>query len=243
MTTVEPIRRPGNSYRNLDIVFALVIAAAAIGFYKTYSAGITFSGKAVTTLINVHTALMVLWLLMLVGQAWLVRTKRLRLHRLVGRSSLVVVPLIIVATLIAAHENLNREPEGITVEVARLEMFTWGQLIGFGGAWALAMLYRRRTPIHVRFMVSTLFAIGSAIIARIFISWIPGFQTPNAAIAGNCAVLLLALLGLIALDWRRGIRCSPFWFVTIVIAMLHLGYWTFGRSDWWVAFVQWFAGG
>lgn len=77
---------------------------------------------------------MCVWLLILVGQASLIRTRRLRLHRLVGRSSFIIAPLIIATALLAAHEKLNRDPAGITVDVAALNMFAWGQVIGFGGA-------------------------------------------------------------------------------------------------------------
>lgn len=138
---------------------------------------------------------------------------------------------------------MNPTAAGITVEVARLEVYTWGQLLGFGLAWGLAILYRRNTPLHVRFMVSTIFAVGSAIVFRILMNWfgwVPGLDTLDGLAAANGAVLTLPLLALIAMDWRAGLKRSPYWVVTIVIGIMHLGYFTFTKTDGWYAFVEWF---
>lgn len=231
-------------YRNVYIYFALLIPAALLGFATSYFAGVTFSGLPVTLLIHVHAALMVLWLLMLIAQAWFIRTGRFRPHRWLGRSSYVVAPAILLTGLMATHETLTRKPAGISLVDARLEAFTWGQLLAFGLVWGLAILYRKRTPLHMRFMISTTFAVGSAIVFRIILNWfdwVPGLDLLDNIAAANWTVLTLPLLLLIALDWRAGLRRSPFWVVTIAIGIMHLGYFTFTKSDGWFAFVQWYA--
>ena len=43
------------------------------------------------------------------------------------------------------------------------------------------------------------------------------------------------------MDWRMGMKWSPFWVVTILIGIMHIGYWTYGRTSGWLAFCQWFA--
>jgi len=76
---------------------------------------------------------------------------------------------------------------------------------------------------------------------RIFFLWIPGFDTPDRAIVGNCVVISLLLLILIAADWRIGLKRSPYWVVTIVLSVIHLGYWTFAKTEGWYSFCQWYA--
>jgi len=249
MATIEAARGVRSPYRHLWIVLALLIPAALLGFAKSYFRGVTFSGLTVSTLIHVHAALMALWLLILIGQAWFIRTGRYKMHRWVGRSSFVIAPLIIVMTAVATHETLNRKPEITTLD-ARIEIYDLMQVIGFALAWALALVYRRRTPIHVRFMVSTVFAMGNAILFRIILNWfdwVPGFGKETVAeiesvAAANGAVLLIMLLALIANDWRLGIKRSPFWLVTITTLIIHIGFFTFTKSDWWMSLVQWYAG-
>ena len=241
---LQRVSRP--DFANTWIWFALLIPAVLLAFTSSYLVdGLTFSGKSVTPLIHIHTALMMMWVLMLIAQAWFIRTRRFAMHRIVGRSSFLVAPLIVVMGLIGAHETLNRAPDGISLVDAQIEVYTWGQLLGFGLAWALAIQYRRRTALHVRFIISTVFAFGSAIVFRIIMNWfawVPGMDSLDGLAAANGAVLLLGLLALIAIDWRHGLKCSPYWVMTIVIAVMHLGYFTFAKTDGWMAFVQWFAG-
>jgi hypothetical protein len=241
LATAEHPRGAGSPFRKPYIYFALLIPALALAFAKSYFASKTFSGKSLTVLVHVHTALMLLWLVMLIAQALFIRARRFRLHRWVGRSSYVIVPVIIVAAVVATHESLNRSAKGITAEVAQLEVTTWGQLLPFAITWGLAILYRRRTALHVRFMVSTAFAIGTAVVFRILLSWVPGLDNLDHVAAANWAVLTLLLLALIVADWRMGVKRSPYWVVTVLIALMHIGYWTFATTDGWFAFVQWFA--
>ncbi len=244
MTTVENSRGSGIPFRNVYIWFLLLIPAAVLAFAQSYSAGVTFSGKPLTASIHVHTALMVLWLLMLVAQPWFIRTKRFRAHRWVGRSSYVIAPAIILAALAVNHENMNRSAEGLgrgLTEAARVAVFGLGQILAFAVTWGLAILFRRRTPLHVRFMISTAFAVSTAILFRILNAWVPGFGSIERVAVGNWTLLSLLLLALIALDWRLGVKRSPFWVVTVLIGIMHVGYWTFAKTDGWLAFIQWFA--
>ncbi len=243
MATAESLRTSRSASRNLSIWLALLIPAALLAFAPTYFKGVTFSRLSVTALVHLHTALMALWVLMLIAQAWLIRTKRYAIHRWVGRSSFVVVPLIVVSTLMLTIESLDRRPEILPID-ARIEIYTWGQVIPFVLAWGLALWYRRRTPIHVRYMVSTIFAAGSAIVFRIILNWfqwVPGMENIENVAAANGSVLVLMLLGLIANDWRLGIRRSPFWLVTITTVIMTIGFFTFTKSEWWMSLVQWYA--
>ena len=243
MVTLERPPGPRRPFRNAYIGLALLIPLTLLAFFKSYSGGVTFSGRPVTLLVHLHTALMVLWLLMLVAQAWLIRSRRFQLHRWLGRSSYALVPIIVIAMLAADHESVNLVPGGITPEGARIEVFAWGQLVAFALCWGLAIRYRKQTHLHLRFMVSTAFAISTAIVFRIILNWfnwLPGMGSLNGVAAANWMVLTLALLALIARDGRTGLKRSPFWVVTVAIGVMHLGFWTFGRTEGWFAFVQWF---
>lgn len=243
MATGGKSRGSGIPFRNVYIYFALLIPLTLLAFAKSFFAGVTFSVKPLTVILNVHAALMVLWLLMLIAQASFIRTKRFQLHRWLGRSSYVIAPLIILAGLLTIHEGFNRYSEGLTSEVVRIETFGFGQILAFAVTWGLAILYRKRTLLHVRFMISTAFAVSTAIVLRIIFAWMfdRNIEALDTTAALNWALLTLLLLALIAMDWRRGMKRSPFWVVTILISVMHLGYWTFAKTDGWLTFCQWFA--
>ncbi len=250
MTTIDAANRSRSPYRYLWIALALLVPAVLLGFAKSYRSSLTFSGQPMTAIIHVHSALMMLWILMLIGQAWFIRTKRYKAHRWVGRSSFLIAPLTLLMSVVVIHGTLNQKMPNITTLDARFEIYDLMQLIGFGLAWALALVYRARIPLHVRFMVSTALAFGNAILFRILINWfqwVPGMNVAgnpaniNNVAAVNGAVLVLTLLGLIAADWRLGIRRSPFWLVTVTTVIIHTGFFTFTKTEWWMALVLWFA--
>ena len=237
--------RGGSIYRleNLQIFFALLIPVALLAFAKSYFTGVTFTGKSVTVLIHAHTALMVIWLLMLIAQVWFIRTKRFQLHRWVGRSSYAIAPLILVAMIVVSHESLNRTAGSLSTQGAQIEVYTWGQLLGFGLAWSLAIFFRKRTPLHMRFMISTILATGSAFVFRIILNWfgwVPGMDTLDNVVAANGAILTLSLLALVVADWQKGLKWSPYWVVTVVIVIMHVGYFTFAKTQGWIEFIRWF---
>ena len=245
ITGPSELPRSMNPYRNAHIYFALLIPLSILGFWKSFFGILGNLPEKVTPLIHVHAFFMLLWVFMLIAQAWFIQTNRFRMHRFVGRSSYVIAPLILVITLATLHELLNRTPGGVPSdgpEGSRLSVLGFGQVLAFGIAWWLAIMYRKHTPTHLRFIVSTVFAMATAIVIRVFSFWIPGFiGTDEAALTGNCGVLTGLLLVLIAADWRIGVKRSPYWVVTIVLSVMHLGYWTFAKTEGWLAFCQWYA--
>ncbi len=241
MSTVEQGGGLATLVRNVHAYFALLVPATLLGFWKTYFAILNNLPDAITPAIHVHAVLMLLWLAMLIAQAWFIRTNRFRPHQWVGRMSYVLAPVIIWAGLIVLHEVLNRTPGGVTTEAAQINVLAFGQMLAFGATWGLAIAYRRQTPLHVRFIISTAFAIATGIVFRIFTHWVPGFGTSDAAIVGNFSVLGTLLIVLIARDWRLGMRRSPFWVVTVLLSGMHLGFWTFAKTDGWLRFCQSYA--
>lgn len=229
-----------HSFRNIYIYFALVVPVAVLAFWKKYFGVLADPPETVTPLLHGHAFVMSLWLVMLIAQAWFFRTKRFRLHRLVGRSSFLLAPLIVLLTLLLIHEVLNRFAEGVPQDRARINVFGFGMVVAYATTWSLAMAYRRRMELHVRFIISTAFAMSTAIVFRIFLYWVPGFGSNGAALAGAWVIISLLLFILIAADWRNGIKRSPYWVVTICIVVMNVGYWTFTKTDGWLAFCRWY---
>ncbi len=65
---------------------------------------------------------MILWIAMLLTQAWFVRSRQMDLHRLVGKASYVVIPLAVLSALVVAQESLQRETE-IDIGQGRIAVF------------------------------------------------------------------------------------------------------------------------
>ena len=227
-------------YSNLHVYFALLIPLSILAFWKKYFDVLSDPPDTVTPLLHIHSAVASLWVLMLITQAWLIRTNRFRLHRFLGRSSFVVAPLTMLFTLLLIHEVLNRFPGGVPHDRARINIFGFTKVVSFGVTWGLAIAYRRNYDLHVRYIISTAFAMATAIVFRVFLHWIPGFSETGAAIVGAWVILSALLFLLIASDWRNGIKRSPYWVIIIFITFMNVGYWTFTKTESWLAFCRWF---
>jgi hypothetical protein len=229
----------GNSrtrFQNVYIFLLLIIPLAILGFWKSYFGIINSLPEHISPLVHIHGWLMFLWLLMLIAQAGVMRARRFRVHRWIGRGSYILAPVAILSGLAALHHEFNR-----TFEFARVDVIALGMVLAFSTTWTLGIVYKNNMQLHARYMISTAFAIGSAIVFRVFINWVPGFESEPVSVIGNGVIHFLPLAMLIAMDWRKGIRLSAFWVVTVILGIAHLGYWTFANADGWLGFCAWYA--
>lgn len=226
------------------LFFLILLPVTAIAFWQSYSAGLTFSGLTITTTVHIHAASMVLWLMMLTMQAWLASTGRMRWHRLIGKASYLVAPAIVLLFFLTTFELQGRVALPIEAPVARIEPFNWGAMIGFAACWGLAIVNRKRTPFHMRYMVSTAFVVSNAIVTRVLLSWfawVPGFDSLDVVIAVTAVIVAGPLILMLRADLKSGLSPSPYWVPLGFLAFMYVGYFGFGGSDVWLGFVNWFA--
>ena len=228
------------NYRVSPFIFLILIVTAILAFWKSYFGIFNTLPETATFRIHAHASIMLLWLLMLLIQALLIRIKQYKIHKFIGRISFVIVPLLIWTGLVLIHEVFNRNPNNVPTEVARLNVYSFGQLVAFLITWCLGILYRKRTEIHMRFMISTAFAAGTAIMFRVFFFWIPRFNTIESALIGSWISITLLLLILIISDWKKGIKKSVYWVVTILIALMNISFWRFTNNQFYLSFCEWY---
>ena len=70
-----------NVYYNLGYWFLLLIVLVIAGFYTSY---FTVFFQPHATIIHIHFTLMTLWIAMLITQPFLIKYKKLAIHRMLG---------------------------------------------------------------------------------------------------------------------------------------------------------------
>ena len=99
-------------YRNSIFVFAVFFTLVTWGFWSTYYSNpleMVALGNSLTA-VHLHGAGMTLWCVMLVSQAYLIRTNRRDLHRMIGRSSYVLAPVVIVLQWLVVRNVVLADP-------------------------------------------------------------------------------------------------------------------------------------
>lgn len=145
------------SYRYVSYFFIGLLTFVFIAFFKTYFGLFPHFNKSITYVTHYHAFTLILWFAMLIVQPILIRNKQFEWHRLVGKASYIIVPLMVLGLLMIAHQQQVRE-KNLAVFAANLVDIP--QFVIFYG---LAMYYRKNTPYHLRFiLLSTLSFIGPA---------------------------------------------------------------------------------
>lgn len=227
-------------------LFALLaVPATFFAFVVAYGKGITFSGLPVTNIVHIHTALASLWVLTLAMQAWLARSGRIPLHRKIGRASYVLAPLVFVSMAAVYIELLGRRTMPMTQFDLQVDIFNVVNPIGFILCWGLAIYHRKNTPRHMRYMISTMLAIATAITARLllnYFSWVPGLDNFEVLLVVQGVLILLPVGWLIRRDAALGVTPSPYWLPFGLNLLLLVGYFSFTKTQWWSAMIHGFAG-
>lgn len=202
-------------YRNTSLFIILVIMGVQWGFYKNYISQFpNFIDK--TNVIHIHGALWMSWLVLLVVQPFLIKTGRIQLHRTIGKVSYVLGPLIILFLFLAGKESYWREIEHFTEHEALVFVVLDSRgLISFAIFWALAMLTRKDSASHMRYMIATgILAIGPGVGRGLVNSFDLDFGTAFIILD----LINLAIVGfLLGHDMYKKKNYKPFLVVFIVL--------------------------
>lgn len=218
-------------YRNAYYWFCLLLLVSVLGFWQSYFSQLGEGTVHITH--HTHGLAMLLWVAMLIAQSWFIRTRRNPMHRTVGKTSLLLAPVIVVSAVwVNIYFMQGREgpyPDGL------IGIFWFGFFlaIAFGVLYTLAIVHRRKAQLHARYMVATSLVfivpgLGRAINNYVepVIGWAPSFFQVTF-------VPLFIGLWLLLLDWRREKPLTPFlvfnglWVMNLVMWLIspRMGVW------------------
>jgi len=227
-----------HAYRNTAIFIVLIIIGVQWGFYIPYTSQFpTF--KDSTTIIHIHAALLMTWLILLVVQPMLIHLGKPKLHRTIGKLSYVLGPLIILFIFLVGRgsygRSLGKAPEQVILAVMELDI---RGLFSFAIIWALAMLYRKTPSAHMRYMIATgILGIGPGVGRGL----VNGFGYSLWTALTITDVIGLLIVGvLLVVDLVKKNNYKPF---LIVFALLLVGaiFWQLRDSSLWQNFARQYA--
>ena len=127
--------------------------------------------------IHVHGVTAMLWVLMLITQAWAIHSGRRALHRATGRSSFLLVPLFFAGGLLVLQTMSQRTFGGhpfYEVFGAGLGALDLLAVLFFAGFYYAALRNRRRVQLHARYMLATVLLLATPIASRVLNRYVPG---------------------------------------------------------------------
>lgn len=217
--------------------FAVLFLVALVAFWPTYlSLGFSASGFY----IHLHAFTAAVWMLMLVAQPVAIRKRRLSLHRLIGRISYLLAPLVLVSIVLLAHSRIKGlEAEAYSIQTYVLYLQA-SLAVLFGLSYAMAIYTRHTAALHVRFMICTALTLIDPVVIRLMF-WIdptPGWNYQWFTF-GLTDLLLVALIWL-ERHSRAGRRVFPAMLAVFVLAQIPALF-SLTEAPLWQSFARWFA--
>ena len=221
------------SYRHVSYLFVTILAIIVAGFYKSYFSKFpVFTGLSYVH--HTHSILLLLWLAMLIIQPILIYQKRLDLHRLIGKASYVLVPLIVWSMVAVMRKqylrNLPKMPEARNLASLYLPV---SALIPFVTLYILAIVYRKKSALHMRYMITSAVALLGPAIGRIRF----GIHDFNLAVLFAFALGDVFLVGLLVYEYVKGKNYRPYLVSLLICVIFHNAFpWVPNSAGWqWIA--------
>ena len=224
-------------FRYTGYFFIGLLVLAFLGFWPTYFSKF-FDGTAdFNFYFHFHAVLAVIWIICLIVQPLLVYRKKLDLHRLIGKFSYILVPLIYISIILLAHSRIDPGAPDRYINL----WFPFKDLIIFAAGYGIAIRYRKQMAIHARGMiVAGIVLIEPALVRFISYVFFPGEFNPAAYLL-TIGLVYALFITLIIRDRKEKKGRWVFPLALLLYLLVHAIIIFQIRLGPWEAFVDWFA--
>lgn len=234
-------------YPGISLWLLLLIPVILAGFYPTYLAKLPGSMGGI---IHIHTLFMSCWLILAITQPMLIRKKKIRWHRTLGKLSYVVMPLVLFfGYMVIRFSYLGRidRAGGTGADIATLAFIKSElyipiiYLAWLAVFYILAVSWRRRMIYHATFMFAAILTMLGPSVDRIIFQ-VYEYYDREFDLFAEVAVFVLIdilLLGLLYYHWRNNYPIRAAALALSIYLIGQLGYFLLPKTQGWQMFVTW----
>ena len=182
---------------------------------------------------------------MLIGQALLIRLKKYKIHKLIGKLSYLIAPLLLITGAHLAHNTVNEMEADTSLYYYWITMM-FISLIVFAILYGLSMWHRKKPLTHARYMICIIFPLFPPITDRLIYKYFPQLIQLVPELEGMPLVQLIGfaladvlLLALLLWDWKAHNRLDVFPIVLLVMGLFQLSVLTFYQWAPWKPIANW----
>lgn len=221
--------------RNSVFFFAALALFAIPAFWPSYLSRVN---QETGLHVHLHGVLMGLWCVMLIAQAYLIRTDHRAAHHVVGKFSYVLAPVIVVATLWLMHVRLREAGAAAPAELVYFLYVQFALLLLFVFCYTMAMINRHTPSVHAGYMVSTALTLVDPIFARLLFNHV--HVNPPLLQAITYGFTNVILLWLIIWGRRQPRPVKIFPVVLAVFIAVQIPTFFLAQSALWRSFALWY---
>ncbi|WP_422360309.1 hypothetical protein [Reichenbachiella sp.] len=218
-------------------VLALMIVAW-YGFGPSYFQKVLGEVADFSIYFHLHAFFMVIWLLIIFIQPVLIRNGKLKLHRLIGKITYVIFPMMILSILLLVHSQLNQSEF-----VTGTEFFIpFKDIVIMIFAYIFGVYWKQNIALHSRFMIISIIPMIEPSLVRMFFNVLPEsiveYSYPLTILVVDIIIILLAVN-----DFKKEKVRWIFPGLLIVLGICQtMVIFEYSESSWIVSLAKWYAG-
>jgi hypothetical protein len=219
------------AYRNIAYLLLVLPLILIAGFWIPYFSEIPRFEPSITAAVHIHAFLLFAWAALMVVQPLAIRTQSFALHRILGKASYVLMPLVLISGCVMLRKEYQEGVAGgmAVAQARRAEYLSAIQLALIAAFYCLAVvrIRRRDAAEHMRYMICIALALLPAGLARTLGYWFGVGQSSSQAV---CFVVIdLCLIALILFDRRRRVCARPYGNALTAYLIVETGWLLLGR--------------
>ena len=176
---------------------------------------------------HIHAFFMLLWVAMAIVQPFLIKQKKTKLHRLIGKASYYIMPLVFITAYLVIRHTYYTQLTIKTAEAANgISKLTADQLLAEAAShlvvgliyfiwlvifYLLAVINRKKMLFHATYMFAAILTLLGPTVERLIYHVVTYFGASYNFLAQNGVMfsILLLLLSLIIYQKRKGNSIKP----------------------------------
>lgn len=223
--------------RGSGYFFAGLLGLTLLAFWRSYLSRLPGDFDGYT---HLHAAVMLCWFGLWIAQPFLIRRERRALHRVLGRISLALAPVVVLVIVLLTHRRLRAVPQERIAQEAQSYFLPLAMIVLFVVAYALAVLHRRTVGLHARYMICTSLAILDPVIARVVYFYVTPLPRPEHHQVVSLAVSVALLVALLLLDGAQRAGRTVYATMLAVTVAVYALFFTAATTPAWLGAVRWF---
>lgn len=200
--------------------FIFVVLISLAGFFNSYLKFFPDFSKF-PFVIHVHFLAFSTWFLLFIIQPILIKRKKVNLHRIIGKLSYFLAPILVVTIAILANNQIKREiisPKNSATVTAFIALI---DILSFSIYYIIAMVKSNNIRWHVAFLIASTLVVLNPGLSRLLNQIQYGMGITAAVLLPFAVSIFLIIIEKI--KYKRPILKSPyflylcFWTITIVL--------------------------
>jgi hypothetical protein len=214
-----------------------LILLVCLGFWPSYFAKF-FDGTAnFTYYFHFHATVLILWMSLLIIQPILIRKKQVAIHRLLGKISYWLIPLIFISIILLTHSRIPHQ--GPLTGNDLVGVFnSFKDLVILATAFFVAIRYKNDYQLHARGMIVT----GLAFIEPAFIRF--AFRVISDPLAAYLTTIFMLYSVFLVIIYRERQQAKARWVFPLIVCLYMIAHgmvlFDLVYLPFWRNFVVWF---